>query len=232
VKRSFAAAAAAAALLVSYSCTSTPAPTAVNTAPKVPPSDLKQGLKAVGSESDVVVTAHIFNGNYISTSSTVTIVYEIENRRATPIAVADIVPATSYDALSRTILVQLGSEVPGLELLPRLVEIAPGMSQKFTVGAHTNIQVPYIGAILAVPRQLQIKINFLGDVQPFAQLVNIPQKAVHDRVLASDLFPKWVERNETVLMNTLPIHWTVSLATEQPDASTSVESGRRRGRRP
>jgi hypothetical protein len=205
----------------------------MSSAPKAPPSDLKQGLKAVGSESDVVVTAHIFNGNYISTSSTVTIVYEIENRRATPIAVADIVPATTYDAQSRTILVQLGSEVPGTELLPRLVEIGPGMSQKFTVGAHTNIQVPYIGAILAVPRQLQIKINFLGDVQPFEKLVNISQKAVHDPVLASDLFPKWVERNETVLMNTLPVHWTVSLATEQPDAATSADqSGRRRTRRP
>jgi hypothetical protein len=229
VKRTLAA--AATAVLVSYSCASTPAPAPAGATQRAP-ADLKHGLKAVGSESDVVVTAEIYNGNYISTASTITIVYEVQNRRTTPIAVADIVPSTSYDAQSRTILVQLGSEVPGSELLPRLVEIAPGMSQKFTAGAHTNIQVPYIGAMLAVPRQLQIKINFLGDVQPFVKLLNISQKAVHDRTLASELFPQWVEQNETVLMNTLPVHWTISAATTQPDAATGAEQSGRRTRRP
>jgi hypothetical protein len=220
------------ATLLLSGCSSKPAATAVTAAPAKPPLDLKQGLKAVGSESDVVVTAQIYDSNYISTSSTITILYEVQNRRTTAIAVADTMPVTTYDPYSRTILVQLGAEIPGSELLPRLIEIGPGITQKFTAGAHTNVQVPYIGAILAVPRQLQITINFLGDVQPFQKLVNISQKAVRDPALASDLFPKWVERNETVAMNTLPVHWTVSATTQQPDASAGADQSGRRTRRP
>ena len=57
------------------------------------------------------------------------------------------------------------------------------------------------------PNALRIRLNFLGDAKPFEKLIGISERAVHDPVLAADLFPKWVEQNESVITNVLPMHW-------------------------
>jgi hypothetical protein len=203
-------AAASLAALLAGCATSTPkTPSPENSGkPSAAQKDLKEGRKMMGTENDVRVDAEIY-GDRIDSTTVLPVKYTIENRRNTPILVADIVPLTTYDPDTRTITVNVGSEVPGQTLLPRLIQINPTEKKEFTVGAHTNILVAEgaTGLLTPLPRQVQLRLNFLGDVHPFTQLINIPEKAVNDPKLANELFTQWVEGNETVLTNALPVKW-------------------------
>jgi hypothetical protein len=58
------------------------------------------------------------------------------------------------------------------------------------------------------------------------KLIDIPEKAVHDPELANSIFTTWVEKNETVMTNTLPMRWRGVPAVDETPA---VPARRRRG---
>ena len=194
------------------------------------PVNMNEPRRLVGTESDVRVDAEII-GDILSPSARIPIKYEITNNRATPIAFADLVPDSNYDADTQTLTVSLGAEVPGEQLLPRLLLIMPGEKKSFATNAAVKVVMPGGSSpFVRFPNAMRVKLNFLGDPKPFAKLINIPERAVHDPQLANELFPKWVEGLESVYTNTLPMRWGGSgiaiddVPTEQPRRS--------RGRRP
>jgi hypothetical protein len=154
--------------------------------------DMKEPRRMVGTENNVRVDAEIYGEEMIQGSS-ISIKYEITNQRATPILIADLIAQSNYDPDTRTVTVDIGSEIPGEELLPRLIAIPSGERRSFTAGAQINVRMPNSPWILK-PHALQLRVNFLGDAAPFAMLVDIPERAVRDKKLAGELFPKWVER--------------------------------------
>ncbi len=200
--------AAVAATALVAACASTPkpvvSPATVSTAP---PVHRAQERRIIGSENGLRVEAFV-NGDSFKDSS-VSVQYDIINDRATPVAVAELIPVSTYDADQRTITLEIGSEVPGVELLPRLLVIPPGAKMSFTAAARTNVVRPGEGVTLP-PSSFRLKVNFLGDTKPFEQLIGIPERAVHDPDLANKLFPQWLERNEIVITNTLPMRWAPS----------------------
>ena len=126
----------------------------------------------------------------------------------------------------------IGSEVPGNELLPRLVKITSGERKSFTTGARISVFVPGSGPLVAAPRYLQLKVNFLGDTAPFQQLIDIPEKAIHDPKMADALFTQWVEKNEAVTTNSIPIQWLAQALDSGVSAETGTSVGARSRRRP
>ena len=190
-------------LLVVAACNSTAPP-----APATKPGaiNMKEARRMVGTENNVRVDAEIYGEDMIQGAS-ISIKYEITNQRATPILVADLVAQSNYDPDTRTVTVDIGSEIPGEELLPRLIAIPSGERRTFTTGANINVRMPINSPWTPKPRALQLRVNFLGDPAPFAMLVDIPERAVRDKKLADELFPKWVERTETVTTNALPMRW-------------------------
>jgi len=210
----------AVALLLAAACTST--------APPVPASkpgtiDMKEARRMVGTENNVRVDAEIY-GEELQQGSSIAIKYEVTNRRSTPILIADLLAQTTYDPDTRTVTVNIGSEIPGEEVLPRLISIPGGDRRSFNIGARINIHVGASSPWTPRPRALQLRVNFLGDPAPFVKLVDIPEKAVRDPKLAAELFPKWVEGNETVTTNALPMRW-------QEPRSTGIEDSPARRRR-
>lgn len=172
------------------------------------PVDLKEERRVVGTENGVRLDG-LIRGDALTLMNSIPFSYDVTNERPLPIAVADIMPASTYDSESRIVTVSIGSEVPGHNLLPRLISIAPGEKKTFSGTIHVRVLPEVSGDPFArpTPRTLQLKLNFLGDVQPFAQLVGIPQRAVSDPRLADSLFPLWLERNEVVLTGTVTMRW-------------------------
>ena len=194
------------------------------------PVDMTAPRRVVGTESAVRVDAEI-RGEEIRPGSPVPITYEITNQRDQTIAVAEVVSVTTYDSETQTITVNIGSEVPGLELLPHLITIAPGEKKSFSTAARVAA-VTQVGA--AGPRArysagLRLKVNFLGDTTPFAELLNIPEKAVADAKRADALFGVWLDRNEVVYTNAVPMRFSLLDPLAQP---AQPPAPTRRGRRP
>ena len=182
-----------------------------STAPPAPATkpgaiNMKEARRMVGTENNVRVDAELYGEDMIQGSS-IAIKYEITNQRATPILIADLVAQSTFDPDTRTITVDIGSEIPGEELLPRLISIPSGERRAFSTGAHISIPILPNSPWTPKPRALQLRVNFLGDPAPFVKLVDIPERAVRDKKLADELFPKWVEVTETVTTNALPMRW-------------------------
>jgi hypothetical protein len=168
--------------------------------------NMKEPRRMVGTENNVRVDAELYSEDMIQGGS-IAIKYEVTNQRATPILIADLIAQSSYDPDTRTVTIDIGSEIPGEELLPRLISIPSGERRAFHTGAHISIAMPPNSPWIPKPRALQLRVNFLGDPAPFVKLVDIPERSVRDKKLADELFPKWVERNETVTTNALPMRW-------------------------
>lgn len=171
--------------------------------------NMDEPRRVLGTENGVRVDAEV-RGDVLSPSATLPVFYEITNERANPIAIADIVPVTHYDPDTQTVVFTIGTEVPGAQFLPRLLVIAPGEKRQFSTTARVRIAMPAASTATPntrFPNAFQIKVNFLGDVAPFAQLVGIQERVVADAKLADEMFPLWVERNETLFTNPLPMRW-------------------------
>ena len=188
------------------------------------PVDQKEPRRVVGTENDVRVDAEIA-ADELQRSMSLPLKYDITNGRQVTIAVADMVPETTYDPDTGTVTIGIGSEVPGNMFLPRLIAIAPGEKKSFAAVAHVNLMVPLETPAVRIPNAIQVKVNFLGETKTFAMLIGMTEKGLYDPKLADELFPKWVERNETVFTNTLPMRWGA------PPPETQDPASRRGGRR-
>jgi len=208
----------AAALVLSAACSST------NTV------DMQEPRRVVGTESAVRVDAEITD-DYRG-GAPVAITYEITNQRGTAIAVADMVPETSWDGETRTLTVGIGSEVPGETFLPRLIRIGPGEKKSFTTTARIGRIIP---SASADPRAestalLRLKVNFLGgDTTPFADLMAMEAKGIADRKRADELFPLWLQQNEVVYTNAVPVQLQSGSRVTDPDIVRRPTGRRRSG---
>ena len=189
------------------------------------PVDMSEPRRVVGTESNVRVDAEIYT-DVLGPNVTLPVKYDITNHRAQTILVADLLPESAYDPETHTVTISIGAEIPGEQFLPRLIPIRPGERKSFSSAAHVVIVANTASPWVPRPNALRLKVNFLGDPVPFEELIAIPEKAVHDPALAAKLFPKWIEGNETVFTNTLPMRWAT--VYEEPTPATSP--GKRRGR--
>lgn len=190
---------------------------------------MSEPRRLVGTESSVRVDAEI-GSDELGPGTAVPLTCEITNGRAHTIAVADIVPHVTFDPETRTITVALGSEVPGESTLPRLIAIAPGEKKTISASVRTALGIPAQSSnpARAYPTAIRVKVNFLTDTTAFGDLIAMEQKAVVDPRRADEVFPLWIEKNEAVYTNAVPIRWT-SQRDGFNDASTA--SGRQSSRR-
>jgi hypothetical protein len=195
------------------------------TARKPSPVSQTEARRVVGTDNDVRIDGEVY-GDQLSGSISLPLKYDITNNRQATIAIADLIPETGYDEESRTVTISLGAEVPGDSLLPHLIIIKPGEKKSFSTIARVNIMIPSLTPLTPFPRQLRLKLNFLDDTSQFEPLITMTQKGMNDPKLADELFPKWLERNETVYTNALPMRWTVQPTEE---AAPAGRRARRRG---
>ncbi len=194
-----------------------------------PAVDVKEPRRALGTENNVRIDAEVYSDS-LTPSSTIPIKYDVTNHRQRTILVADLIPVAVYDPDTQTVTVSLGAEIPGENFLPRLIAIRPEERKSFSVSAHVAIAANPGTPWTPRPNGVRIRLNFLDDTVTFAKLIDIPEKAVYDPKLAADLFQKWVENNEAVVTNTLPMRWQGGAMAMESSPSLPPPPRRRPGR--
>jgi len=128
------------------------------------------------------------------------------------------------------VTISIGTEVPGESFLPRLIAIGPGEKKSFNTSAHISIASSVsVSPWMRHPNAVRIRVNFLDDPKPFEKLIALKENALADKELAALLFPKWVENNETVTTNALPMQWAGPGADAMTPAAMPGAPRRRRG---
>lgn len=191
---------------------------------------MKEPRRLVATDNDVRLDVQV-KGETLAPSTDVPMNYEITNNRDAAIAVAELIPDSTYDADTQTVTITLGSEVPGQNFLPRLILIKPGEHRAFSQAARVSLPITELvdqNPFHRYPNALRIRLNFLSDTKPFEQLIGISERAVHDPTLAAELFPKWVERNESVITNVLPMRWIGTPAASNQDVPIGPVRTRKR----
>ena len=171
--------------------------------------DMNDPLRAVGRENDVRVDAQLVT-QVVRSGTPIAIHYQIQNLTTSAIAVAEKLCSASYDDDARTITLSLGSEIPPDGEMPKMATIAPGEKKTFSVAAPFYVTVRAHGSrVTAGPRYLQIKVNVLRNLVPFAELLKNQVRArPHTAVsLTDEQFDQWLEGNDTIFLNALPIRF-------------------------
>ena len=182
--------------------------------------DMNDPRRALGREDDVRVDARLLQESVVP-GVPIGVIYQIQNFTETPVAVADKVSSASYDGETRTITITLGSEVPE-QNLPHLVVIAPGEKKILHAAALPSLTAAASRASVGgAPRFVQLKVAILRDVTPFRALID--RQGPGPQPLADALFDTWLESNDTILLNSVPVQFSAragnSFDVEGRDAS-------------
>ena len=181
--------------------------------------DMTDPRRALGREDDVRVDAQLIQET-VSSGSPVGIMYQIENLTNQPIAVADKVCDIAYDSDSRTITLTVGSEVPKGGEMPHLTVIGPGEKKTLTTGAVLHVAAPTVrSSFVSVPQLVEIHVNFLRDVAPFHVLIEEQGKSAAPAMLTDQQFDQWLESNDTIHLNAIPVRYNAVPRNSPTDAA-------------
>jgi hypothetical protein len=188
--------------------------------------DMTDPKRALGREDDIRIDAQLFDDS-VASNAPINVVYQVHNLTQKFIAIADKVCTSAYDPDARTIVVSIGAEVPADTTMPHLVTIAPGEKKVFKAAAVARVLTPSVRSpFLSVPRYVQIKVNVLRDASPFepliAQQTLTPQRPVP---LANDLFDRWLDTNDAIDLNAIPVVWTGRAPSAVTGADQAGPSG-------
>jgi hypothetical protein len=171
------------------------------------PVDFKDPRRALGREGNVRIDAELAQDT-VSSNSPLNVTYQIENLTNSTIAIADKVSEAAFDIDSRTITISIGAEVPSGPNMPHLVTVNPGEKRVLSGGAVLHFNVPSMRTPwTAVPKYVQIKVCVLRDVTPFVNLIERQNRTPAPVPLPNDMFDRWVESSDSVLLNTIPVYW-------------------------
>lgn len=184
--------------------------------------DVKDPRHALGREDDVRVVAQLYQDT-ISSSSPLNVTYQIENFTTAPVAVADKICNVSYDAETQTVTLSIGSEIPSDGVMPHVTTIPPGQKKTLTSGGVVSVAVPNVRSpFVVVPRYVQIKVNVLRDVGPFQELIAGQSRTSLPQHLTDQQFDQWIEANDVILLNSIPVRWKSGGNRSLPDAERGM----------
>ena len=165
--------------------------------------DMDDPRRSIGRENDIRIDAQLVRDT-VSPGTPIGVTYQIQNLTAAPIAIADRVASASYDADTLTIVVSIGSETPQ-EHMPRMITVGPGEKKVLRTSATPQLLPSSSRAtFVSAPRYVQLKVTILRDVAPFHTLLANQTRAQR---FPDELFDKWFECNDTILLNSVPIQF-------------------------
>lgn len=186
--------------------------------------DMSDPRRALGLEDDVRVDAQLIQDT-VSSGSPVGITYQVQNLTRQAIAIADKLCDVSYDSDSRTITLSVGSEVPKGGEMPHLTLIPAGEKKTLTTGAILHITTPADHSpFVSVPQFVEIHVSLLREVTPFHSLIEEQSRAATPVMLTDQQFDQWLQSNDTIFLNAIPVHYTAGPKSNLTDASQGART--------
>jgi hypothetical protein len=167
--------------------------------------------RVLGRDGDVRVEAEIL-ADALKPGALVRVRCTVENFRTEPIQIAAINAQSSYDADSRVVTVNVGSELP-IDSKTDMITVAPNEKHSFNVAVP--LRLPTVARRARAQSTVRVKLHFLD--RPRAVLAK----------LFADPFDQWLEAKKTVVTNAIRVSDSRNPATPLIDASSR---GRIRGR--
>ena len=168
--------------------------------------DMNDPRRALATDDDLRIDAQL-SDDTIGSGSTVNVTYQVQNDSQRPVAIANKIIDSSYDPESLTVTVSIGSEIPNGPTMPRLCVVKAGEKRTFSTAVPVHVVMPATRSpFLAYPRYVQVKVIVLRDIAPFSDLI----ARQHDTVqppLPDALFETWVQNNDAIFLNAIPVHW-------------------------
>ena len=187
--------------------------------------DMTDPRRALGREDDVRVDAQLIQDT-VSSGSPVGITYQIQNLTQQPIAIADKSCDISYDIDSRTITLSVGSEVPKDGAMPHLTLIPAGAKKTLTTGAILHVTTPTVRSpFVSIPQFVEIHVNVLREVTPFQSLIEDQARTTTPIILTDQQFDQWLQSNDTIFLNAIPVHYAAGPKSSVTDASQGSHRG-------
>ena len=169
--------------------------------------DFSDPRRALGREGDIRVDAELTQ-DALATNSPIGVTYQIQNLSKNVIAVADKVVDTDFDLESLTVTLSIGAEIPPGTQMPHLVTINAGEKRVMTAAAMLHVAIPNMHTRWTpVPRFVQVKVTLLRDVTAFAPLIEQQRSGVTTVSLPNNMFDRWVEASDSILLNPIPVYW-------------------------
>ncbi len=169
--------------------------------------DMNDPRRALALEDNVRIDAQLTE-DAISTGTPVGVTFQVQNNSPRPVAIADKIVDSSYDADTRTITLSIGSEIPAGGTMPHLAVIKMGESRTFSTAVPVRVAMPGgRSPLIAFPRYVQVKVNVLRNLEPFAALI-AQQRGTFAPPMTDALFDTWVQSNDAIFLNAIPVYWT------------------------
>src|SRR3954447_2708191 len=179
--------------------------------------DMNDPRRALALEDDLRIDAQLRDES-IASGSAVPITFQVTNNTKQPVALAAKVTDSSYDAGSQTVIVSIGAEIPSGPAMPHLSVVKAGETRTFTTVVTVHVMTPSEQSpFIAYPRYVQMKVNVLRDIAPFENLI-AQQRDTVQPPLPDSLFETWVENNDAIFLNAIPVHWLGHSPSDQNGA--------------
>lgn len=195
--------AVATAAALTIACSSAPAPTV----------DLSDSRRVLGRENNVRVDAQV-NAEGSGNAAILYLIYQVENLREKPILLVANTHDASYDPATRTVTVIVGSEIPSSQVA--LTRLNSGEKKSFS--STVVLRTPLRSGTTA-SRLVRVKVIYLDESEPFEK--DVKPDAPATLSVDNDLFPLWLEHNESVVTNAIPLSVERSRGGAVADASRS-----------
>lgn len=168
--------------------------------------DMNDPKRALALDDDIRIDAQLADDT-IGSGSSVNVTFQVQNNTRHSVALATKVCDSSYDADSQTVTVSIGAEIPAGATMPHLSVIKSGETRTFTAIAPVQVVLPAVRSpFIAYPRYVQVKVSVLRDIEPFADLI-ARQRDAAQPLLPDTLFETWVQSNDAIFLNAIPVHW-------------------------
>ncbi len=172
-----------------------------------PHVDMKDPRRALAREDNIRIDAQLLQDT-LQPNGPIGVTYQVENLSNAPIAIADRISDVDFNPDDVTLTLTIGAETLTGKTLPHLVVIAPGEKKTLRSGGIVHGVLNGHGPFAVVPHSVLICVNVLRDVAPFRQAIAAQQKPNAVVAVTNDMFDHWIDSNDSIELNSLPVRWS------------------------